>query len=317
MTEPRTETDALLLLALMQLPGVGCATLNRLIGAAAATGMTLARLRQTPPRQRLHSLPPGAAPLAAILDDCTDAHRRRAERLLAMAQDAGAVPIAATGPDYPAPLGIALESQAPPLLFLRGDVRLLHQPMAAIVGARQATSAGLRLAEGCAALFTSRGIPIVSGGAVGIDTAAHQAALASGGRTLVILPMGIAAYEPPPEIAAGLDTGHAAILSQFAPDAAWLTHAAVTRNALIAAFASLVCVIEPRKTGGSIRTALLALRQGKRVFCQPAAGTASIRAWMKSAGVMSLKDGAGNPDAFNLLEAWRAEPCRRKQMELL
>lgn len=312
------DTELLLLLALMQIPGIGAVTINRLLAAAAATGITLNQLSTMPPRQRLDILPPGAAGLAAALDHYDDIHRRRARQLLDMAKAAAALPIPITAAEYPVPLKAALEHQAPPLLFLQGPIPLLHQPMAAIVGARQATARGLRLAERCAALFTSHGIPIVSGGAPGVDTAAHEAALASGGATLVILPMGIAAYEPPTVIADALQQGRAAILSQFAPDATWLTHAAVTRNALIAAFANLVCVIEPRKTGGSIRTALLALRHGKRVFCHTAPGNPAIRAWMKSAAVMSLQDGAGDIDAFNLLEAWRVHPASpRKQMELL
>ncbi|HFA9580012.1 TPA: DNA-protecting protein DprA, partial [Neisseria gonorrhoeae] len=75
---------------------------------------------------------------------------------------------------------------APPVLFLRGNVRLLHKPSAAIVGSRHATPQAMRIAKDFGRALGGKGIPTVSGMASGIDTAAHQGALEAEGGTIAV-----------------------------------------------------------------------------------------------------------------------------------
>ena len=109
--------------------------------------------------------------------------------------------------------------QAPPILFGRGTL-VPDDPAVSVVGSRNASERGLAMAGGIARALAGQGVTVIAGLALGIDTAAHRAALVAGGRTVAIIGTGInrvypaenrALYE---EIAArGL------LLSQFWPDA--------------------------------------------------------------------------------------------------
>ena len=94
-------------------------------------------------------------------------------------------------------------------------------------------------------------------------------------------------------------------LSEFPPDMGWETHAAVTRNATISAMSRLLCVIEPKKTGGSIRTARCALAQGKLVLVYPAQGFAAVAQTLARAGALELVGGASPVRLEALPDLWR------------
>src|SRR2546427_11454355 len=118
-------------------------------------------------------------------------------------------------PRYPALLG-AIPSA--PALFVRGELHTDDALAVAIVGSRRATPYGIAAAERLASDLAARGVTIVSGLARGIDTAAHQSALAAGGRTLGVLGCGVGGGDPPengPLVRA--IASRAAILSQFPP----------------------------------------------------------------------------------------------------
>ena len=102
---------------------------------------------------------------------------------LSLGRVAGARLLCHGGPDYPQALLDLLD--APPVLWAQGDVSLLNRPMVALVGARNASSLGLRMARRLAESLSEAGYVIVSGLARGIDAEAHQAALAKG--TLAVL----------------------------------------------------------------------------------------------------------------------------------
>ena len=99
-----------------------------------------------------------------------------------------------------------------------------------------------------------------------MDSRAHSAALECDGNTTVVLPQGLLSFRDGSELANHVEAGTALLVSQFIPDAPWSAPAAVTRNAIISALCKVVCVIEPKKTGGSIRTAKCALDYGRRVL---------------------------------------------------
>jgi predicted Rossmann fold nucleotide-binding protein DprA/Smf involved in DNA uptake len=105
------------------------------------------------------------------------------------------------------------------------------------------------------------------------------------------------------------EEGRAAIVSEFAPDSRWHTHAAVTRNATISALSRLVCVIEPRKTGGSVRTARCGLEQGKQVLVHGSRDPESPIAALRRAGAGSLLDEQGQFSGARLQDRWRNPPA--------
>jgi len=204
---------------------------------------------------------------------------------------------------YPEALAHYLEDEAPTVIFLLGDAALLHPLAGAVVGTRTPTAHGIALAQKCAALLTEQNAVVVSGGAQGVDTAAHDKTLACFGRTVIVLPEGILHHTTPPAWAEALRNGAALLISEVHPFQPWRTFAAVGRNRLIAALSRMVCVIEPRKTGGSIATARHGIAQRKPVFLSPAS---ALPAGLRQSARPIVK--AGKVDAAGMIEALHSTP---------
>jgi DNA processing protein len=192
--------------------------------------------------------------------------RENAARELAAMQALGVGLLAMGEAAYPQRL--AMIDDAPPLLAVRGNPAVLELPMVAIVGARNASAAGVRFAERLARELGEAGFAIVSGLARGIDAGAHRASLASG--TVAVLAGGHDQIYPPEH--AGLAE---AILAQGAlvseMPLGWQPRARdfPRRNRLIAGLAAGVLIVEAAKRSGSLITARLALEQGREVFAVP------------------------------------------------
>ena len=192
--------------------------------------------------------------------------RADAERELAAAKSLGVGLVASCGPDYPQRLRMI--DDAPPLLAVRGNASVLALPMVAIVGARNASAAGMRFAERMARDLGLAGLIIVSGLARGIDAAAHRASLASG--TVAVLAGGHDHIYPREHV----DLAKA-ILPQGAlvPEMpmGWEPRARdfPRRNRLISGLAAGVVVVEAAKRSGSLITVRFALEQGREVFAVP------------------------------------------------
>jgi DNA processing protein len=167
-------------------------------------------------------------------------------------------------PGYPARLrGI---HQAPPILFARGEL-IADDSAVSVVGSRQASERGLTIATDVAHGLVSRGITVVAGLALGIDTAAHRAALADGGRTVAIIGTGINGIYPAEnqdlhqEIAArGL------LLSQFWPDAPPRKQNFLMRNATMSGYGLATVVVEAGETSGARAQARMAVEHGRPVI---------------------------------------------------
>jgi len=154
---------------------------------------------------------------------------------------------------------------APPLLAMRGNGAVLEMPMVAIVGARNASAAGVRFAEQLGRDLGSEGFAIVSGLARGIDAAAHRASLATG--TVAALAGGHDHIYPPELAEATVAQG---LLVSEMP-LGWEPRARdfPRRNRLISGLAAGVVIVEAAKRSGSLITARLALEQGREVFAVP------------------------------------------------
>jgi DNA processing protein len=152
-------------------------------------------------------------------------------------------------------------------LWLRGDAAALAvRPAVTVVGARAASRGGEVLAQQLAAALGAQGALVVSGGALGIDAAAHRGALQAAGRTCAVLGCGVdVAY---PQRHAGLFAEVAergVLLSMFAPGEPPRRWQFPARNQLMAALADLVVVIEAGADSGSLITAAYARRLGRPV----------------------------------------------------
>ena len=169
-------------------------------------------------------------------------------------------------PAYPAPL--AAITDPPPVLAVKGEGALLARPIVAIVGARNASAVGRRFAETLARDLGQAGYAVVSGLARGIDTAAHQGALATG--TIAALAGGIDIPYPPAnaELQAAI-AEHGALVAEmpFGLEPRALNFP--RRNRLIAGLATGVIVVEAALKSGSLITARQALDQGREVFAVP------------------------------------------------
>jgi len=164
-------------------------------------------------------------------------------------------------------------------LYVRG--LLDDAPAVAIVGARAASVAGMARAEQIARHLAARGVRIVSGGALGIDGAAHRGALAAGGATTVVLGTGADVLYPRrhAEMFEEVVRTGGALVSLLPLGTEPRPHTFVMRNPLIAALADLVIVIEADVRSGSLTTARAAAELGRCVAASPgSAGCARLLA---------------------------------------
>lgn len=211
-------------------------------------------------------------------------------------------------PDYP-PL-LAELADAPPLLYYRGYLRGDSEVLA-IVGSRQATAYGKAAARVLASDAAAKGIVIASGLARGIDTAAHQGALESGGTTWAFLGCGLDQVYPLENMRLAkniLDKG--ALLSEFVPGTPPNAGNFPARNRLISGCARGVLVVESAIKSGALITVDFALEQGREVFAVPG----PIFSPMSRGTHHLLRQGAkiveGIEDICNEVPPWSKHVCQ-------
>jgi DNA processing protein len=158
----------------------------------------------------------------------------------------------------------------PPLLYVRGDPAVLLEAHLAVVGSRRASPAGLRVAEVLSGQLASAGLHICSGLALGIDSAAHRGALATGGKSVAVMATGIDRVYPQRHqaLAARLEQA-GCLVTEFPPGTPPLRHNFPKRNRIISGLSLGVLVIEAALPSGSLITAGTALEQGREVFALP------------------------------------------------
>lgn len=191
----------------------------------------------------------------------------QAEAELDRARAAGASFVAIGEPDYPPLLRRA--EHAPPLLAVRGAAEIFRRPAVAIVGARNASLAGVKFARQLAADLGREGYAVVSGLARGIDTAAHQGALQSG--TVAAVAGGIDRPYPPENtgLLGEIAARGGAVVSEM--PFGWEPRAQdfPRRNRIIAGLSLGLVVVEAARRSGSLISARLAGELGRIVFAVP------------------------------------------------
>ncbi|MCC5023952.1 MAG: DNA-processing protein DprA [Candidatus Synoicihabitans palmerolidicus] len=170
-------------------------------------------------------------------------------------------------PSYPGPLR---EIYDPPIgLYQRGDYAF-ERPAIAIVGNRKTTLYGQKVAQTLAGELMVAGFCIVSGLARGIDTAAHEGALAAGGPTVGVLGTGMDIIYPPENLGLYRKTAaNGAVVSEFPFGRRADRQSFAMRNRIVAGMSAGVIVIESDVAGGSMITARFAGEQGRQLFAVP------------------------------------------------
>jgi len=157
---------------------------------------------------------------------------------------------------------------APPLIAVRGELAALARPTVAIVGARNASAAGIKFAERLARELGEAGLVVASGLARGIDAAAHRGSLTTG--TVAAIAGGHNSIYPPEHTAlADAIAENGVVLSEMPLDHEPRARDFPRRNRLISGLAAGVVVIEAAQRSGSLITARMALEQGREVFAVP------------------------------------------------
>jgi len=171
-------------------------------------------------------------------------------------------------PRYPA---LLLETAgAPPVLYAKGRLDLLQQPTVAIVGSRNASMQGMRNATAFARELSTAGICVVSGLALGIDAAAHEAAIDGSGSTVAVLGAGIDVVYPRRNAKLfDLVASRGLILSEFPLGTPPVASNFPRRNRIISGLARGCLVVEAAMASGSLITARLAADMGRDVFAIP------------------------------------------------
>jgi DNA processing protein len=189
-----------------------------------------------------------------------------AEAELAAAHKAGAVPVFTIEPGYPAPL--AFLDGAPPMLYVKGEHSLLNRPTVAIVGSRQCSAAGLKVARQLAGGISAGGYVIASGLARGIDAEAHRAALEGG--TVAVVAGGVDIVYPPEHQALQEEIGaRGAIIGEQPPGFVPRGADFPRRNRILSGISLAVVVVEAARRSGSLITARRAAEQGREVLAVP------------------------------------------------
>jgi DNA processing protein len=171
--------------------------------------------------------------------------------------------------DYPAPLRDAYDP--PLLLYVWGRLDPRDRHAIGVVGSRRATHYGRQAAKKLSFQLAHAGFSIVSGLARGIDTSAHEAAVAAGGRTIAVVGSGLAKLYPPENLglAGKIAEGHGAVVSEFPLHTAPDKQTFPMRNRIVAAWSRALLVVECPAWSGSLITANLASEYGKPVFAVP------------------------------------------------
>ena len=260
MMVPMTPQEAIV--ALNMLPTIGPIRVRRLLETfgepADVLGAAMDRLQRVDgigeeTAKILHCWQDHADPAAEI--------REAAERGIAIVTQNDA--------SYPAPLR---DTYDPPLLlYVWGNIEPRDRHAIGIVGSRRTTHYGTQSAKKLSYQLAQAGFTIISGLARGIDTAAHEAAIAANGRTIAVIGSGLGKLYPPENfgLAEKIAGGCGAVVSEFPLNTAPDKQTFPMRNRIVAAWARALLVVECPAWSGSLITANLATEYGKPVFAVP------------------------------------------------
>ncbi|HYK24884.1 MAG TPA: DNA-processing protein DprA [Steroidobacteraceae bacterium] len=219
----------------------------------------------------------GAAELIRASHPARAAEEALLDADLRWLEASGAAALLCTSALYPAQL--AGTAEAPPVLYVLGDVGALATPQVAVVGSRRATPAGLATAHEMAVALVRAGLTVASGLAVGIDAACHEGALEAGGTTLAVCAHGLELIYPRRHRSLAQRIRESgALVSRFSPGTPPARWRFPARGRMLSGLALATLVVEAARTSGSLHTAHAALRQGRPVYAVPGSIRSSVSA---------------------------------------
>ena len=164
-------------------------------------------------------------------------------------------------------------ASVPKQLYYLGaePAKLLILPAVAIVGSRKVSSYRQRVIEELAGALAKRGIVVISGLPMGVDTIAHRAAIAAGGKTIAILPCGLDTIYPSSsrQLAKQILATSGTILTEYPEQTVPFESNFVARNRIVSGLAKTLLITEAAEKSGSLHTAKFALDQGREVCAVP------------------------------------------------
>lgn len=248
-----------------------------------------------------------AAQAAALCAPISSELARQVELTLAWLSQANHHLLTLHDADYPDALRHIPDP--PLLLYLNGQRALLSSPMIAVVGSRNASTQGRANAEAFAESLSHAGLCVVSGMALGIDTAAHEGALRGPGSTIAVIGTGADRVYPARNRAlAHRIAEEGCILSEYALGTPPVASNFPRRNRIISGLAAGVLVVEAAAQSGSLITAQLAAEQGREVFALPG----SIHSALAKGCHQLIREGAHLVETVDeVLEAMRVSPLVR------
>lgn len=250
------------LVALNMLPKIGPVRVRRLLEVFGDPASILGA-----PKDRLMRVDSIGEETAKILRSWQD-HADPATELREAAERGISV-ITQDDEDYPSPLRDAYDP--PLLLYIWGKLEPRDRHAISVVGSRRATHYGTQATRKLSYQIAQAGFTIISGLARGIDTAAHEAAVAANGRTIAVLGSGLAKLFPQENLALAekIASGFGAVVSEFPLHTSPDKQTFPMRNRIVAAWARAVLVVECPAWSGSLITANLASEYGKPIFAVP------------------------------------------------
>jgi DNA processing protein len=255
-----TATEAYL--ALNALPRIGPVRIRRLLERFGSPQAVLAARAES-----LRGVEGMGQETAAILLAWQDHADPAAE--IADAQARGLTILTEVCPAYPAPLRATYD--APVVLYVWGQLEESDRHAVGVVGSRRTTHYGLQAARKLSFQLAHAGLTVLSGLARGIDTAAHEGALAANGRTVAVLGSGLARLYPPENLALAekIADGRGAVVSEFPLQTPPDKQTFPMRNRIVAGWARGILVVECAERSGAIITANLAAEYGKQIYAVP------------------------------------------------
>ena len=184
-------------------------------------------------------------------------------------RDFGAAVITQNAPEYPKSLR---EIHSPPIvLYVWGEIQPRDHHAIGVIGARRTTHYGMESAKKLSYQIAYAGLTVVSGLARGIDTAAHQGAIAAKGRTIAVIGSGLLEIYPPENraLAEKIHNGNGAVVSEFSMQIQPDRQTFPMRNRIISGWSHGILVVEAGLNSGALITASQAIEQGRSVYAVP------------------------------------------------
>lgn len=314
--------EAMALTRLMALKGIGPVSANRILRDCADLGLELSRIthKSEIPVPLVQYLTEEMIEKFLEADDQFDEQAQQIE-------DKHIGFLSTADVDYPKSLLEVFKDSAPPILSYAGNLNLLKNQSVGFCGSRNASAKGILVAQDCSTQLARQGVVIVSGGARGVDHAAHKTALEAGGQTIVVLAEGILRFRARKDLESIWDWERVLLLSQFPPDRTWSGYQAMRRNDTIIGLSNVMVVIEAGRNGGTMDAGRKTLKYNRPLFAavyEPMPETAIGNEILLRAGAQRLKRSrtSGNAamhkmlETLNVLTARNVDNSRQDQLSM-